>query len=209
MAVNCFVVPGARLGFVGDTLIEASVAGVTLSVVVPAMLVDGSVAVIVVDPMLPLFGDVANPLDPFALLIVAIVVSDELHVTDVVMGCVVLSVYVPVAMNWFVRPLAMLGFASVTAIDTSAALVTLSVVVPDMLVDGSIAVIVVGPVLPLFGDVANPFDPFALLIVEIDVSDELHVTDAVRSWFVLSVNMPVALNCFVVPSAMLGLVGVT
>src|SRR5205809_479805 len=106
---------------------DTSVALVTVSVVLPDTLVTGSVAVIVVDPAAT---DVAKPSEPPALLIVAFPVSDELHVTDVVMFWVELSEYVPVAVNCFVNPSAMLGFVGVTEIDTRFALVTVNAVFP-------------------------------------------------------------------------------
>jgi len=40
-------------------------------------------------------------------------------------------------------------------------------------------------------------------------SDTLHVTELVKSCVVLSEKTPVALNCWVVPSAMLGFAGLT
>ena len=43
--------------------------------------------------------DVALPSDPGTLLIVAIEVEDELHMTDVVMSCLLLSEKMPVAVN--------------------------------------------------------------------------------------------------------------
>ena len=61
---------------------------------------------------------VANP----EVLIVAFVASDGLHVTDAVMFCVLLSEYVPVAVNCWVAPTAILGFAGVTAIEASVGL---------------------------------------------------------------------------------------
>ena len=65
---------------------DTSVAGVTVSTVVPDMLPD--VAVTVVEPAAT---DAAKPFDPAALLIVAIPVLDEFQVADVVRFCVVLS----------------------------------------------------------------------------------------------------------------------
>ena len=66
-------------------------------------------------------------------LIVATVVADELHVAVLLRFCVLPSVYVPVAVNCCVLPLATDGFAGVTAIDTSVAGVTVSVVLPETL----------------------------------------------------------------------------
>src|SRR2546422_11648394 len=63
--------------------------------------------------------------------------------------------------------------------------------------------------LPAATDVANPCDPAALLIVATPVADELQVTWVVRSCVVLSLKVPVAVNCCFVPFAMLGFVGVT
>ncbi len=78
------------LGFVGDTLIEISVAAVTVSVVLSETEPDA--AVIVADPAATA---VARPL----LLTVAMVVDDELQTTDEVRSWLVLSEYIPVAVN--------------------------------------------------------------------------------------------------------------
>ena len=85
MAINCFVNPFAMLGLIGVTAIDDSVAFVTVSVVVPET---PRVAVIVVEPATT---DVASPLEPAALLIVATAPAEELHVTTDVISCVVLS----------------------------------------------------------------------------------------------------------------------
>ena len=63
-------------------------------------------------------------------------------------------------------------------------------------------------VVPTAAAVARPFDPPALLIVAVDVSDELQVTDAVRFWIDPSAYVPVAVNCFCVPSGMVVFAGV-
>ena len=73
------------LGLVGETAIEDSVAFVTVRVVVPETA--PRVAVIVVEPAA---ADVASPLEPAALLIVATDTVEELHVTNDVIICVVL-----------------------------------------------------------------------------------------------------------------------
>ena len=85
----CFV-PAAVDGFTGVTSMVTSVAGVTVSVVDPDMPPD--VAVIVVEPAAT---EIANPI----LLIVATAGMAELQVAAVVRSCVVLSEYVPVAVN--------------------------------------------------------------------------------------------------------------
>jgi hypothetical protein len=75
----------------------------------------------------------------------------------------------------------MLGLVGVTARETSVAGVTASVVEADT--PPEVALIVVEPVAT---EVASPFEPAALLTVAIPVDEELQVTDAVRSWVVLS-----------------------
>jgi hypothetical protein len=86
----------------------------------------------------------------------------------------------------------MLGLAGVTARDVSTALVTVSVVEPEVLPD--VAVIVVLPtVFPYAYACPTPFncdavvlvDVVVLLVVATFVSDEIQVTDAVRSLVVL------------------------
>jgi hypothetical protein len=199
VAVNCRVVPLAMPGLVGVTARDTSVAGVTVRVVEAVMLPDA--AVIVVEPAAV---DVATPLNPAVLLTLATAVADELQVTDLVRSCVVLSEYVPVAVNCRVVPLAMLGLVGVTARDTSVAGVTVRMVEPVMLPNAAVIV-----VWPAAAHVARPLEPAALLTVATAVADELQVTVAVRSCVVVSENVPVAVKCWVVPLAMLGLTGVT
>ena len=85
--------------------------------------------------------------------------------------------------------------------ETSVAAVTVSFAVPAFPVPGSVAVIVTGP--PMANAVASPLEPDALLMVATAAFEEVQVTDDVRSLFVLSAYMPVAMNCCVVPFAML------
>ncbi len=88
--------------------------------------------------------------------------------------------------------------------DPVVAAVTVSEAVPDMLPD--VAMIVVEPAAT---EVTRPFDPAVLLMAATDAADELQVTAAVRFWVEPSEYAPVAVNCFVVPNAMLELDGVT
>ena len=76
-------------------------------------------------------------------MIVATVVVADAQVTDAVRFCVLLSLYVPVAVNCCVAPLLIDGFAGVTAIDCSVAAVTVSTVEP--LTAPSVALIVLVP----------------------------------------------------------------
>src|SRR5512138_2357863 len=98
----------------------------------------------------------------------------------------------------------MVGTAGVTPIETSVALVTVSTVLPAM--DPMVALTVVDPVAT---DVARPLLPAELLTAATDGAVELHVTCVVRSWTVLSVNTPVAVNCWLLPRAMDGTAGDT
>jgi hypothetical protein len=174
------------------TAIDDSTAAVTVNVVVP--FTDPDAALIVTGP--PNFTPVASP----AALIVATVVSDELHVTVLVMFCVEVSLNVPVAVNCCVFPAATEGFAGVTAIDTRVAFVTVSVVEPTTLPLVALIVDV-----PAFTAVARP----AALIVATVVVPDAHVTLPVRFCVELSLNVPVAVNCCVFPAATDGFAGVT
>jgi hypothetical protein len=169
--MNCWVVPLAMLGLVGVIAMETSVAVVMVSVADPEMLPD--VALIVVEPAAT---DVASPLDPAALLIVATLVLEEFQVTAPVKSCVDPSEYIPVAMNCWVVPLAMLGLDGVIATEFSIAGVMVSAANPE--IRPAVAVTVVEPVAT---DVASPLDPAALLIVAIPISEELQVTTPVKS----------------------------
>jgi hypothetical protein len=94
MAVNCWEVSRAMVGFAGWIVILTSVSAVTVKVVeVEAFPI---VAVIVV---VPAETAVADPLLPAVLLMVATPVLKELQATDEVKSCVVPSENVPVAAN--------------------------------------------------------------------------------------------------------------
>jgi hypothetical protein len=189
--VNCCVRPAATEGFTGVTAIDTSVAAVTVSVVLPEMA--PLVALMVVPPA---FSADAKPV----ALIVAVVVLDDAHVTLAVMFCVELSLYVPVAVNCCVLPAATEGFTGVTAIDTSVAAVTVSVVLPEM---APLVALMVVP--PAFSADAKP-EP---LIVAVTVLDDAHVTLAVMFCVELSLYVPVAVNCSVPPAVTEGFTGVT
>jgi hypothetical protein len=75
----------------------------------------------------------------------------------------------------------MLGLAGVTAMDTSVAVVTVSVVDPDIPPDVAVTVVE-----PAAAEVANPLEPAALLIVAAPVLDEFQVIAVVRFCVVLS-----------------------
>jgi hypothetical protein len=74
------------------------------------------------------------------------------------------------------------------------------------LTEPSVAVIVVEPAVTL---VAIPFVGDELLIVATPVLDELQVTFVVRFCVLLFENVPVAVNCSVLPLLIVGFTGVT
>src|SRR5580698_10102188 len=191
VAVNCCVVPLVIDGFAGVTAIDCNVAAVTVSTVEP--LIDDDVAVIV---EVPTPAPVASP----AALIVATDVVPEDQVTLDVRFCVVPSLNVPVAVNCCVVPLAIDGFAGVTAIDCSVAAVTVRTVEPLIAPDVALIVEVPTP--------APVARPAALMVAVVVVPDD-HVTLDVRFCVVPSLNVPAAVNCWVAPLAIEGFAGVT
>jgi hypothetical protein len=202
VAVNCrltIFVERKIVAVAGVISIDSSAACVTASDVEPEK--PPEEAVIVVEPM---STDVARPLEPDVLLIVAILVCDEFHVTEEERSCVELSVNVPMAMNCWFFPSTTLGFTGVTVIEESRAGVTVSVTggLDVMLVNVARMVVV-----PMLTAVANPWEPAALLIVATPMLDEDHVATAVKFCVLESANVPVAVNCWVVPLAILALGG--
>jgi len=103
------------------------------------------------------------------------------------------------ALNCRVVPRAMVGLVGVTSMDARVAAVTVRVVTPESPPNEAVMEAV-----PLDAPVARP----AAVIVAAAV-EELQEADAVMSCLVVSEKMATALNCRVVPRAMLGLVGVT
>lgn len=149
---------------------DTSVAFETVKTEEPEMLPKAAYIVVV-----PAATDVARPVDPDALLIVATEATDELHVTDAVTSFVLPSVYVPVAVNCLVAPTAMLALAGVTAIDLSVTCVTVNVVMPDIFPDTAEISVV-----PAATDEANPLEPDTLPTVATEVMLDAHVTEGVR-----------------------------
>ena len=195
VAVNCLVVPLVIEGFAGVTAIDTNVGAVAVTVRVVEPLTAPEAALIVLVPA-------ATPVAKPPALIVATLVVCEVHVAVLVRFCVELSEKVPVAVNCCVLPFAIDGFAGVTAIDTSvgAVAVTVSSVVPSTAPEAASILLV-----PVATPVANP----PAVIVTTPAVCEVHVTVLVRFCVELSENVPVAVNCFVVPLAIEGFAGVT
>src|SRR5207237_1410599 len=120
-------------------------------------------AVMVVVPVVRL---VARP----ELLIVAMLVLEEIQITEVVMFWLLPSVYVPAAVNCWVTPTKIEGLAGVTVIVVSDAPVTVRVVEP--VIEPEAALMVVVPIAML---AAKPI----LLMVATPPVEELQETDAV------------------------------
>jgi len=75
-------------------------------------------------------------------------------------------------------------------IETRLTVVTVSVAVPEML--SAVAIMLVDPAAT---PIANPLEPVVVPIVAMEVSDELQSADVVMSCVVLSVKVPIAVNC--------------
>jgi hypothetical protein len=108
---------------------------------------------------------------------------------------------VPVAVNCCEIPNATVGLVGVTAMETNAGAEMVSVVVALTLPD--VAVIVTVPCVLLVAS------PDALMLAEPVPAVVVHVTVAVKFWVELSLYVPVAVNCCVLPRAILGVFGVT
>jgi hypothetical protein len=178
-------------GLDGVTAIEVSEAAETARTVVPV--IEPDVAWIVDEPT-------PTPLARPAVEIVAMLVVSEDQLTELVMFCVVPSLYLPVAVNWSVSPFAMVGFAGVTAIDEREGPVTVSVV--EAVTEPETAWIVDEPAAMA---VARPSEE---IVATDGVSDD-QVTELVRFWVLPSLKVPLAVNCCVVFLASVGLAGVT
>ena len=170
VAVNCCGTPAGTLADGGLIAIETNCAAVTVSGVEPVIdppVVDPEVALMLAAPTVTL---TASPL----FTVAADGLSDN-HVAEAVKSCVLPSVKVPVAVNCWVVPSAIESACGVTAIDTSAAVVTVTTVVPLTVPDVALMLVV-----PVAAAVAKPCVFGALLIEATDGLSELHCTVEVR-----------------------------
>jgi hypothetical protein len=120
-----------------------------------------------------------------------------------VIFCVLPSENVPVATNCIVVPGAIDAVNGEIEIARSAALVTATVALEEMLAE--VAVTVAEPI-PVA--IASPNVPFALIATS-DGLPDVHCTDAVRFCVLPSVKVPVTASCTLVPSANDALAGDT
>ena len=185
------MLPWLQVGFAGEIATEDRVPVPTVRVVVP--LTPEADAVIVT---LPPFFPCAIPLERTE----AMFGFDDFQLTPARFPPELPSLNVPVAVNLMEVRAAILGFAGLIVIPTRCAVETVSAVEPLMFPKA--AEIVVLPVATL---VTSP----VLAMVAAAGFEEVHRTESEMSCVLLSLKVPVAVNCFVVPFGMLELVGVT
>jgi len=190
-AANCCVLPKLHVTLAGEIASDDSVPVPTVSVVVPDT--PEADAVMVTDPP---FLPCAIPLDRTE----AIFGFDDFQLTPARFPPVLPSLKVPVAVNLIEVRAAILGFAGVMLMPTRCAVDTVRPV--DPLIAPKAAPMVVLPVATL---VATPLLP----IVATAGVEELQTTDPEISCVLLSLNDPVAVNCLVVPVAIVEFAGVT
>jgi hypothetical protein len=191
VAVNCWVIATDMTGLAGVKDMEDWPSEFTVRVVLPETVPEVAVMVTV-----PVAMAVARPL----LSTVATNGLCEFQVTCAVISWVVPSEKVPVAVNCWVAPPSTLGSAGVIAMEDRVAEVTVRVVLSETVPEVAVMVVV-----PAVRAVARPL----LLSTATEVSDELQVTNWVISPPGATGNVPMALNCWVDPTGMIGLSGVT
>ena len=191
VAANCCVPPTFTAGLAGVIAIDVSVPVPTVRAVVPFTPVEVAETV-----TLPLFFPYATAEEWTC----AILGLEDFQLKPGKFVDVLPSLNVPVAVNLIDVLLAILGLLGVMAIETRCAVETVKLVEP--LTDPNEAMIVLVPVVRL---VATPW----LLMVAAPGFEEAHKADAVMSCVLLSLNVPVAVNCLVLPTAMLEFGGVT
>jgi len=125
---------------------------------------------------------------------------DDFHDSPERFVLVLLSLKVPVAVNLIDVPFSILGFTGLIAIETNFVVETVSVVDPLTVPDTALIV-----VLPAATLLTMP----CALIPATAAEDEVQSTDALMSCVLESLNVPVAANCLIVPTAMLEFAGVT
>lgn len=190
-AANCCVLPALHVGSAGETAKDCNVPVPMVRVVVPCT--PEAEAVIVTDPA---FFPCAIPVER----IKARFGLDDFHETPARFPPVLPSLNVPKATNLIDVRTTIRGFAGLIVIPTKCAVDTANPVEP--LTVPKAAAIVVLPVETL---VARP----VLLIVATAGLEELHTTDPDMSCVLLSLKVPVAENCLVVPVAIDAFAGVT
>jgi formylmethanofuran dehydrogenase subunit D len=165
-AANCWVSPAATFATSGDTVTATNTAGNTVITAVPEISDEGSVAVTVATPVAT---DVTKPFDDT----VAVASDDDDQDTVLVKSAVEPSEYTPVAVNCTVSPAATFATGGDTVTATNTAGNTVITAVPEIVDEGSVAVIVAAPVATA---VTKPEED----TVAVPVLEDDHVTVLVR-----------------------------
>lgn len=184
MAENCWLVPRGMVAVVGLIEMAVSVADVTDSVA--AALLSAAVISMTVWPAPTIL---ARPAVCGESLIVAMLASLELQCPVPVMSLTVPSVYVPVAVNCCVNPSGTDASGGAIVMETSAAAFIVSEV--DPLTPALVAVMFADPLPDV---IANP-----VLLIFTRSESEVHEALEVKSWVVPSLNVPMAVNCWLAP----------
>ena len=195
VAVKKGLIPTAPLALLGVIEIETRFAELTVSKLLP--LTDSNEAEIVA---VPTFLAVARPLT----VIEATEFAEDDQETTSLTFWLLPSENVAVAVNCSARPRGKLGFAGPTLSEVAAALVTVSEAVPEIAPE--VAVIVV---LPPATPCANPWVGDELPMVAAALFEEVQVTLPVMFCVLLSLKVPVAMNCWLVCGAIVMVAGVT
>lgn len=148
--------------------------------------IEPALAVIVAVPM-P--APVANPVPPM----VATKIEDELQLAALVRSWRLPSLYVPVAVNCWLVPFAIEPLTGLTETETRIGAVTATVA--ELVTVLELAVMLVDP--SMFA-VTNP----AAVTGATAGNEDVHVTEAVTSCVLPSLQVPIALNTWLVPSGM-------
>ncbi len=208
VAVSASVVPFSMVVEVAVvTAIDFRTASVTVRATVPVTFWVAVRTKVTVIMLVPLATGVTFPFEPGALEIVATVVVADVQVTLPVRSCLLPSEYVAWAARVNVVPSATVGAAGLMSIVCGTAFETTKVAVAVTgLVAPKEAVMTVEPsATPL----ARPLLPAALEMVAAAGVADVQATVSVRSCRVASVKKPVAVNCCMVPAAMVKVAGVT
>jgi len=191
VATNCWLLPAGAVTVAGVTASETRVPLPTVKVVVPVT-PDADAEIVTVPAFLPC----AMPLNR----IDAMFGLDDFQVSPLRFEATLPSLNVPVAVNLISVPLEILGLAGFMVMETSWEVETVRVVEP--LTEPESALIVVAPAATL---VARPC-PLMVATAEVE---EVQTTTPVTSCVLASLKVPMAVNCLVVPTAMLGFAGLT
>ena len=171
---NCFVALTCTLGLIGVMAMDCNVADVTVSVVLPVRMPEAPEMTAVPDDT----PEAKPALGPLAMIVATDGVS-ELNVVIAVMSLLLPSLKLPIAINCCWPPIAIDGFAGVTAIESSVAWVTFNIA--ELTLPPKLAVMVAVPMAT----------PLAMPSVLVTVANATLSDDQVAD-FVTSIEVPSA-----------------